>query len=69
MDSKEAWEAVGRDPAIDLCPSARRVIDFAETPANQSRAYARGLSVAGAIPLLWECAGERLNALEGAASG
>lgn len=69
MDSKEAWEALGRDPAIDLCPSARRVIDFAETPANQSQAYARGLGVAGAIPLLWECAGERLNALEGASSG
>jgi hypothetical protein len=69
LDSKDAWEAVGQDPAIDLCPSARQVIDFAETPAGRSRAHARGLSVAGAIPLLWECAGARLNALDRASSG
>lgn len=64
LDSKEMWEALGQDPAIDLCPSARRVIDFAETPGGQSRAHARGLSVAVAIPLLWECAGARLNGLD-----
>jgi hypothetical protein len=63
LDSKEAWEAVGQDPAIELCPSAKRMIDFTEA-AGQSRAHARGLGVAAAIPLLWECAGARLNALD-----
>jgi hypothetical protein len=68
LESKDAWEAVGQDPAIELCPSARRVIDFADVPAGQSRAHARGVAVAASIPLLWECAGARLSALEGASS-
>lgn len=69
LDSKDAWEAVGQDPAIDLCPSAKRMLDFTETATGQSRAHARGIGVAAAIPLLWECAGARLNALDAVPSG
>jgi hypothetical protein len=69
LDSKDAWEAVGQDPAIDRCPSARRVIDVTEVPTGQSRAYARGVGVAAAIPLLWECAGARVSRLDAAPSG
>jgi hypothetical protein len=64
LESKDAWEAIGQDPAIDLCPSAKRVVDFADTPAGQSRAHARGVSVAAAIPLLWDCAASRLTGLD-----
>jgi hypothetical protein len=69
LDTKDAWEAVGHDPAIDLCPSAKRMVDVTETATGQSRAHARGVGVAAAIPLLWECAGERLNTLDGVPSG
>jgi hypothetical protein len=64
LDEKEAWETVGQDPAIDLCPSVRRVVDFAAQPTNVSRAQSRGVAVASAIPLLWECAGQKLDALD-----
>jgi hypothetical protein len=64
LDQKEAWEAVGQDPAADLCPSVKRVVDFAAQPENVSRAQSRGAAVASAIPLLWECAGEKLATLD-----
>ena len=41
-------------------------MDSAETLANASRAQARGVAVAAAIPLLWECAAEKIAALEAA---
>jgi len=66
LRQKEVWEALGRDPAIDLCPAVRTAVDAAEAPANVSRAQARGLAVAAAIPLLWECAAEKIAALEAA---
>jgi hypothetical protein len=64
LDQKDLWEAVGQDPAIDVCPSVKRIVDFAAQPVNVSRAQARGVAVASAIPLLWECAGQKLDALE-----
>jgi hypothetical protein len=64
LDQKENWEAVGQDPAIDLCPSVKRVVDFATQPPDVSRAQARGAAVASAIPLLWECAAARIAALD-----
>ena len=63
---KDAWEGLGREPAIDLCPAVRSAVDSAETLANASRAQARGVAVAAAIPLLWECAAEKIAALEAA---
>lgn len=64
LDRKETWETIGQDPAIDLCPTVKRVVDFAESRGEQSRAHARGLALSGAIPLLWECTGARLAKLE-----
>jgi hypothetical protein len=64
LDQKEAWESVGLDPSIDLCPPLRLVADFAQPAENVSRAQTRGAAVAGALPLLWECANERIAALE-----
>jgi hypothetical protein len=64
LDQKEAWESVGLDPSIDLCPPLRLVADFAQQTENASRAQTRGAAVAGALPLLWECANERIAALE-----
>jgi hypothetical protein len=64
LDRKETWEALGQDPAIDLCPSVKRVVDFADSRGDQSRAQARGVALGGAIPLLWECAAGRLTKLE-----
>jgi hypothetical protein len=64
LDQKEAWEAVGLDPSIDLCPPLRLVADFAPQVENVSRGQTRGAAVASALPLLWECAKERIAALE-----
>jgi hypothetical protein len=68
LESREAWEAVGRDPALDLCPGARQAVDGADTAPGQSRPHARGVAVAAAIPQLWECAATRLSDLERASS-
>jgi len=64
LDQREAWEAVGLDPSIDLCPPLRLAADFAVAAEDASRAKARGAAVASALPVLWECANERLAALE-----
>jgi len=64
LDQKDVWEAVGQDPAIDLCPSVKRIVDFATQPENVSRAQSRGVAVASAIPLLWECAAQKLAVLD-----
>ena len=69
LDQKEAWEAVGLDPSIDLCPPLRLVADFTAQPESVSRAQGRGAAVAGALPLLWECANERIAALEQTLAG
>jgi len=64
LDQRETWEAVGQDPAIDLCPSVKRVVDFSVQPSDAERARARGVAVASSIPLLWECAAQKLAALD-----
>jgi len=64
LDQKDKWEAIGQDPAIDLCPSVKRVVDFATPPRDVSRAQARGVAVASAIPLLWECAAARIAGID-----
>jgi hypothetical protein len=69
LDQKDAWEAVGLDPSIDLCPPLRLVADFAVQPESVSRAQTRGAAVASALPLLWECANERIAALEQGLAG
>jgi hypothetical protein len=64
LGHKELWEAVGNDPTIELCPSVKRVVDFPAQPSNVSRAEARGAAVASVIPVLWECAADKIAALE-----
>jgi len=64
LDQKDVWEAVGQDPAIEICPSVKRIVDFATQPENVSRAQSRGVAVASAIPLLWECAAQKLAVLD-----
>jgi hypothetical protein len=61
MDDREEWARVGRDPAVELCPAVKRAVDAAG-PA--SRAVARGAAVATVLPQLWECAAEKIAALE-----
>jgi len=64
VDQKDSWEAVGLDPAIEVCQSVKRVVDVAAPPANVSRAQARGEAVASAIQLLWECAAAKVASLD-----
>jgi hypothetical protein len=64
VDQTDSWEALGLDPTIEICQSVKRVVEFATPPPNVSRAQARGEAVASAIPLLWECAGAKLAALD-----
>jgi hypothetical protein len=64
LDQKESWESVGLDPSVDLCPPLRLVADFAAQKEKVSRAQTRGAAVASALPLLWECANERIASLE-----
>lgn len=64
VNDREKWEAVGRDPAIDLCQPLRRVADFADEPPGMSRAQWRGIAVGAAIPLVWECAAVRANEID-----
>jgi hypothetical protein len=69
LDQKDAWESVGLDATIDLCPQLRAVADFAPPRENASRAQTRGAAVASALPLVWECANERIAALEQVLAG
>jgi hypothetical protein len=64
LDQKDNWEAVGQDPAIEICPSVKRVVDFSVQRDGASRAQTRGVAVASAIPLLWECAGAKIAAID-----
>ena len=64
LEQKDLYEAVSQDPALDLCPSVKGVVDFARQPENFTRAQARGVALASSIPLLWECAAQKLAVLE-----
>jgi hypothetical protein len=61
---KELFEAIGDNAAVDTCPSVKRVADLAEQGSAQTRAQARGIAVSNAVSLLWQCAADRLGALE-----
>jgi hypothetical protein len=67
LDDRDEWAKVGQDPAVDLCPAVRRVVDAAGPPAV--RASARGAAVAAALLQLWDCADERLSTLDRLAAG
>jgi hypothetical protein len=65
VDTPQAWEPVSRSPALDLCAPVKNVAYVAER-VGQNNAQARGRAIAGAIPLLWECASTRLTQLDAA---
>ena len=59
----ERYERVAEDPRIDLCPSAKRDRDNTlgreYVPLNR----ARGIAVAVSSPTFWQCASERIVAI------
>ena len=69
IDDRDEWVRLGQDPAIDLCPPVKRAADAAAPPASASRARARGVAVGAALQPLWECAAERVAALERTPAG
>jgi hypothetical protein len=64
VDDRDEWARVGRDPAVELCPSVKRAADAAGPSAAAARARARGAAVAASLTPLWECAAEKLAALD-----
>ncbi|MBI2207246.1 MAG: hypothetical protein HYU41_25735 [Candidatus Rokubacteria bacterium] len=64
LNEREKWEAVGEDPSVELCPGAKRILAIGDEPANMSRAQWRGIALAAGLPLLWDCAAERLAEVE-----
>jgi hypothetical protein len=64
VDDRDEWARLGRDPAVDLCPSVKRAADAAVAATPPARARARGAAVAASLTPLWECAAEKLAALE-----
>lgn len=64
LNERERWETIGEDPLAEACAGTKRLLTVSEDAANMSRAHWRGLTLAAGVPLLWDCAGERLAALE-----
>ena len=64
LNEREKWEAIGDDPAAEICPGTKRLLTVSEEPANMSRAQWRGIAIAAGLPLLWDCAAERLADIE-----
>ena len=69
LEDRDEWERLGRDPAIDLCPAVKRAVEAAAPPAPAARARARGVAVGAALLPLWECAAEKVVALEKTPAG
>jgi hypothetical protein len=61
VNEHDAWEQIGRDPAAQLCATVRRVLGSGDEPAGMSRAQWRGMVIAATIPLVWDCAAERVT--------
>ena len=57
-ESREVWESIGRNPAIELCPGVKQWTDAA------AAGQARGRAVATSISTLWECAERRISRLD-----
>jgi hypothetical protein len=64
LNEREKWETIGDDPAAEICPGTKRLLTVSEEPANMSRAQWRGIAIAAGLPLLWDCAAERLADIE-----
>ena len=57
-DSREAWESIGRSPALELCSSVKQAADAAGSGQE------RGRAVGSAITTLWDCAERRIAQLD-----
>ena len=64
LNEKEKWEAVGEDPSVETCAAAKRILAITDDAPNMSRAQWRGMTLAAGVPLLWDCAAERLSEVE-----
>ena len=64
LNEKEKWEAVGDDPSVETCAAAKRLVAITDDAPNMSRAQWRGITLAAGVPLLWDCAAERLGEVE-----
>jgi hypothetical protein len=64
LNERGKWEVVGDDPSVELCPAARRLLAVSDEPPNMTRAQWRGVALAAGIPLLWDCALERVADIE-----
>ncbi len=63
--AQERYENVGRDPALELCPEAKRAAN-APAPPNTQRTpdYNRGANLSFSFQTLWLCASERITRAE-----
>jgi hypothetical protein len=64
VEDRDEWARVGQDPAIDLCPAVKRAVDAVSPTSAAARARVRGVAVAASLLPLWECAAEKVAALE-----
>jgi hypothetical protein len=69
IDDRDEWARVGADPAIDLCPEVKRAADLVAPTAGAPRARARGVAIGASLQPLWECAAEKMAALEPSPAG
>jgi hypothetical protein len=64
LNERGTWEVVGEDAGAEVCPAVRRVLALSDEPPGMTRAQWRGITLASAIPLLWDCAAERITEVE-----
>jgi hypothetical protein len=64
LNERGAWEVVGDDPGADACQPVRRVLAVSDEPPGMTRSQWRGIALSAAIPLLWDCAAERIAEVE-----
>jgi hypothetical protein len=62
LGPKASWETLALDPSLDLCRPLKSVFDLAIRSESPEAPPAD--ATAQALPLLWECANERIVALE-----
>ncbi len=60
VNEQSKWAEVGDDATVDLCPAAKRLTTMSDDVPNMSLAEWRGVALAAAIPLLWDCAAARV---------
>lgn len=64
LNEPAKWEALADEPAIELCPAVKRMVLVDDPPPNMTRPQWRGIALASGVPVLWDCASERLTDVE-----